>query len=88
MKTPSREVGSVLVEKYGGFFHNFIRAGPNRLYHEGNGVLERYMHSNRTIHHTMTLTSERVRERERERERERDRDRELYTTLHMKTTPW
>ena len=36
-----RQVGGVLVEKYGGRFHNFIRACPSKLYDNGNGIVER-----------------------------------------------
>jgi hypothetical protein len=36
-----RQVGAVLVEKYGGRFHNFIRACPPRLFDNGNGIIER-----------------------------------------------
>lgn len=35
------EVGRVLVEKYEGRFHNFVRDCSPRLYAEGNGILER-----------------------------------------------
>lgn len=36
-----RAVGEVLVAKYDGAFHNFVRACPPRLYDGGNGILER-----------------------------------------------
>jgi len=36
-----RQVGAVLVEKYDGRFHNFIRSCPPRLYDNGNGIIER-----------------------------------------------
>jgi Potential Queuosine, Q, salvage protein family len=36
-----RQVGAVLVEKYDGRFHNFIRACPPKLYDNGNGIVER-----------------------------------------------
>jgi Queuosine salvage protein len=36
-----RQVGAVLVEKYDGRFHNFIRACPPRLYDGGNGIVDR-----------------------------------------------
>jgi len=36
-----RQVGGVLVEKYGGQFRNFIRARPPKLFDNGNGVVER-----------------------------------------------
>jgi hypothetical protein len=36
-----RQVGAVLVEKYDGHFHNFIRSCPPRLYDNGNGLVER-----------------------------------------------
>ena len=35
------QVGSVLVEKYGGRFHNFVRSCPPKLYDDGNGLVER-----------------------------------------------
>jgi len=35
------EVGRVLVEKYGGSYHNFVRSCSSRLYDNGNGLLER-----------------------------------------------
>jgi len=35
------EVGRVLVEKYDGHFHNFVRDCSPRLYANGNGILER-----------------------------------------------
>jgi len=37
------EVGNVLKEKYQGRFHNFVEAGPSRLYADGNGLLERLL---------------------------------------------
>jgi hypothetical protein len=36
-----RQVGAVLVEKYDGRFHNFIRSCPAKLYDNGNGIIER-----------------------------------------------
>jgi len=36
-----RQVGAVLVEKFGGYFHNFIRSCPPKLYDTGNGIIER-----------------------------------------------
>ncbi len=36
-----REVGRVLLEKYDGFYHNFVRSCSPRLYDNGNGLLER-----------------------------------------------
>lgn len=36
-----RQVGAVLVEKYDGRFHNFIRSCPPKLYDNGNGIVER-----------------------------------------------
>jgi hypothetical protein len=36
-----RQVGAVLVEKYDGHFHNFIRECPPKLYNNGNGIIER-----------------------------------------------
>ncbi|MBU3645417.1 MAG: hypothetical protein FGM49_01225 [Candidatus Nanopelagicaceae bacterium] len=35
------EVGRVLVEKYQGSYHNFVRSCSPRLYDQGNGLLER-----------------------------------------------
>lgn len=35
------EVGNVLVNKYDGAFHNFVRDCSPRLYADGNGILER-----------------------------------------------
>lgn len=35
------EVGRVLVEKYQGGYHNFVRSCSPRLYDQGNGLLER-----------------------------------------------
>jgi hypothetical protein len=35
------QVGAVLVEKYGGRFHNFIHSCPTKLYDNGNGLVER-----------------------------------------------
>ncbi|MGH9713922.1 MAG: queuosine salvage family protein [Candidatus Acidiferrales bacterium] len=35
------QVGAVLVEKYGGTFHNFVRSCPSKLYDNGNGIIER-----------------------------------------------
>jgi hypothetical protein len=35
------QVGAVLVEKYGGYFHNFVHACPPKLYDNGNGTIER-----------------------------------------------
>jgi hypothetical protein len=35
------QVGRVLAEKYGGYFHNFIRSCPAKLYDNGNGIVER-----------------------------------------------
>lgn len=35
------QVGVVLVEKYGGRFHNFIHSCPAKLYDNGNGIIER-----------------------------------------------
>jgi hypothetical protein len=35
------QVGAVLVEKYGGYFHNFVHSCPSRLYDNGNGIIER-----------------------------------------------
>jgi hypothetical protein len=34
-------VGAVLAQKYGGRFHNFIKACPPRLYDNGAGVIDR-----------------------------------------------
>jgi len=36
-----RQVGAVLVERYDGRFHNFIRSCPAKLYDSGNGIIER-----------------------------------------------
>ena len=36
-----RQVGAVLVEKYGGRYRNFIRSCPPQLYDNGNGIIER-----------------------------------------------
>jgi hypothetical protein len=36
-----RQVGAVLVEKYGGRFHNFIHSCPTKLYDNRNGLVER-----------------------------------------------
>ncbi|MFN8062930.1 MAG: queuosine salvage family protein [Vicinamibacterales bacterium] len=36
-----REVGQVLVQKYGGFFHNFIASCSKRLYDHGNGLVDK-----------------------------------------------
>lgn len=36
-----RQVGSVLAEKYNGRFRNFVKAGPPRLYDNGNGLIDR-----------------------------------------------
>lgn len=35
------EVGEILVAKYGGKWHNFVRSCAPRLYADGNGILER-----------------------------------------------
>lgn len=35
------QVGRVLVDRYGGRFHNFVRAGRLRLYDGGRGLIER-----------------------------------------------
>lgn len=35
------EVGAVLVERFGGRFHNFVKGGPQKLYGAGDGLLER-----------------------------------------------
>jgi hypothetical protein len=35
------QVGAVLVEKYGGHFHNFVHACSPRLYDNGNGLIDR-----------------------------------------------
>lgn len=35
------QVGAVLVEKYGGRFHNFIHSCPAKLYDNGQGIVER-----------------------------------------------
>jgi len=35
------QVGRVLAERYGGYFHNFIRSCPPKLYDNGNGIVER-----------------------------------------------
>jgi putative queuosine salvage protein len=35
------QVGAVLVEKYGGHFHNFIRSCPPKLFDSGNGIIDR-----------------------------------------------
>ena len=35
------QVGSVLAEKYGGRFHNFVKSCPALLYDGGNGLVER-----------------------------------------------
>jgi hypothetical protein len=35
------QVGAVLAEKYGGYFHNFIRLCPPKLYDSGNGIIDR-----------------------------------------------
>ena len=37
------EVGRVLADKYDGRFHNFVKAGPSRLYADGDGLLERLL---------------------------------------------
>jgi hypothetical protein len=36
-----RQVGAVLVEKYGGHYRNFVHSCPPRLYDNGNGIIER-----------------------------------------------
>ena len=36
-----RQVGSVLVQKYGGSFHNFIASCSAKLYDDGNGLVDR-----------------------------------------------
>jgi hypothetical protein len=36
-----RQVGSVLAAKYDGYFHNFVRACPPRLYDGGAGIIDR-----------------------------------------------
>jgi hypothetical protein len=36
-----RQVGSALAEKYNGRFHNFVKAGPPRLYDNGAGIIDR-----------------------------------------------
>ena len=35
------DVGRVLVERYGGHFHTFVKAGPPRLYAQGKGLVDR-----------------------------------------------
>lgn len=35
------QVGAVLVQKYDGHFHNFIRSCPPKLYDNGNGIIDR-----------------------------------------------
>jgi hypothetical protein len=35
------QVGAVLAVKYGGYFHNFIRLCPPKLYDSGNGIIDR-----------------------------------------------
>ncbi len=35
------QVGAVLVEKYAGHFHNFIRSCPPKLFDNGNGIIDR-----------------------------------------------
>ncbi len=36
-----REVGKVLTERYDGYFHNFIKSCPPRLYDNGKGLVDR-----------------------------------------------
>ena len=36
-----QQAGAALVEKYGGYFHNFARSCPPKLYDSGRGIIER-----------------------------------------------
>jgi hypothetical protein len=55
-----REVGRVLVERYGGRFHRFVHSGPSRLYAGGRGLLERLLEEFPSFRDTSLYRNQRV----------------------------
>lgn len=55
-----RDVGRVLEQRHGGRFHKFVAAGPQRLYAEGQGLLERLVAEFPSFDDTATCRGHRV----------------------------